>query len=206
MWGSGNATPWDLADRRPRDQTALLREGIVGMVDVGSSISDSIRHAQNRGRSPRPEVKRQRMAVESRSPIVRIRLMTGGDCAKHIVRSLVATSLFFLIPAAAVSESLFANPFADAAAYRRARGDCPAAYYRLRYERIVEDGDAKPAASEVVIDLAPDWYLTRAGDHMVLRDFRLNRLFILDGDRYTTVNDLAGVVFRVMERQNRTMI
>jgi hypothetical protein len=111
-----------------------------------------------------------------------------------------------LMPFAA-SAQIFANPFADAAGYRQMRGAEPAsATYRLRYEVTRTEPNAAPLVSELVIDLASDWSVTRERDQVVLRDFRLNRMFLLQGDTFVSVNGLADIVFRVTERQNRTYL
>ncbi|QGZ93499.1 hypothetical protein [Terricaulis silvestris] len=112
----------------------------------------------------------------------------------------------WLAPCAA-SAQLFADPFADAAAYRQMRREAPAdATYRVRYEVTRIEPNQAPAVSEVTIDVAADWSLTREGDQVFLRDFQLNRTFILRGDSFVSTNSLADIVFRVMERQNRTYL
>jgi hypothetical protein len=114
--------------------------------------------------------------------------------------------LAWLAPFAA-SAQVFANPFGDAAFYRQMRGEAPAeATYRVRYEVTRTEPNQAPATSEIVIDVAPDWSLSREGDQIYLRDFRLNRMFILQGDSFVSGNGLADIVFRVMERQNRTYL
>jgi hypothetical protein len=116
-------------------------------------------------------------------------------------------ALFVWLAPFAASAQLFADPFADAASYRQMRGEAPAdATYRVRYEVTRVDPNQAPAVSEVVIDVAPDWSLTREGDQVFLRDFRLDRAFILQGNAFVSTNSLADVVFRVMERQNRTYL
>jgi hypothetical protein len=119
----------------------------------------------------------------------------------------VATAIFVFFMPFAASAQLFNNPFADAAGYRQMRGAEPAnANYRLRYEVTRAEPNRPAEVSTVVIDVAPDWSLTRDGDQAVLRDFRLNRLFLLQGDSFVSINGLADLVFRVMERQNRTYL
>src|SRR5262245_1595267 len=93
------------------------------------------------------------------------------------------------LPAAA---QLFGNPFLDAAAYRDARGVAPAdATYRVRYEVTRTRPDEAPTTTEVIVDVAPDWSLTREGDQVVLRDFRLNRYFMIAGGTFVSANNLA---------------
>jgi len=111
-----------------------------------------------------------------------------------------------LAPFSAAAQ-LFANPFADPTAYLQARGATPAdATYRARYEVTRTEPDQAPVTAEVIIDVAPDWSLTREGESAVLRDFRSGRTFMLQGDTYTSMNSMADIVFRVMERQNRTYL
>lgn len=120
-----------------------------------------------------------------------------------IVRAaLIALAL--CIPATpSVAQPLFGNPFADAAAYRAERSELSEARYRVRYEFTrIEHGGA-PQIGELAIDVASDWALVREGDRLTLHDFRLNRVFALAGDSFTTTNGLAFLTFRIMERQNR---
>jgi hypothetical protein len=111
-----------------------------------------------------------------------------------------------LAPFSATAQ-LFANPFAEPAAYLQSRGAAPAeATYRVRYEVTRTEPDQTPAVAQVIIDVAPDWSLTREGESAVLRDFRSGRTFMLQGDTFTSMNSMADIVFRVMERQNRTYL
>lgn len=103
----------------------------------------------------------------------------------------------------ALAQPLFANPFAEAAEYRAARSAPEDARYRVRYEVTRSEFGQAPETSEFVIDVAADWSLTRTDGRASLRDFRVNRMFSLEADRFMTMNGLADLTFRVMERQNR---
>ena len=106
----------------------------------------------------------------------------------------------------AVAQPLFANPLDSAAGYRAARGDTLSATHRFRYEITVTEAGKAPVVSVAVFDVAPDWALYSKDGEAVLQDFRLNRLFEVQDDSFTTVNGMASLVFRVMERQNRTYL
>jgi hypothetical protein len=80
-----------------------------------------------------------------------------------IRRSLVAVIGLALMAAPAFAQPLFGNPFSTAAAYRAERGDLSEAHYRLRYEATVSKPGAADTTREIVIDVAPDWSLTRDG-------------------------------------------
>jgi hypothetical protein len=123
-----------------------------------------------------------------------------------VVRTFLAACVFLLASTQAMAQPIFANPFADAAAYRRDRGDLTEARFRLRYEVTRTEGHGAPVVSDLTIDVASDWSLAREGETSVLRDFRLNRIFVLNGDRFSTMNGLAVLTFRVMERRNRTFL
>jgi hypothetical protein len=116
-------------------------------------------------------------------------------------------ALALCIPATpSAAQPLFGNPVADAAAYRAQRGELGEARYRVRYEFTrIERGGALQV-SELTIDAASDWALVREGERLTLHDFRLNRVFTLTGDSFTTTNGLAFLTFRVMERQNRSYL
>ena len=121
------------------------------------------------------------------------------------LRVLVAASALALAQTAA-AQPLFGNPLADAAAYRTERGETDEARFRARYEVTRIERGGAPIVSELVIDVANDWSLTREGEIVVLRDFRLNRVFTIGGGHFTTMNGLADLTFRVMERQNRSYL
>lgn len=119
---------------------------------------------------------------------------------------LVMVVVGLSVAAGAAAQPLFGNPLAEANAYRSERGALPEARYRARYEvSTTTDGEVASVA-ELVMDVATDWSLTREGDRAVLRDFRLNRVFTLEQDGFTTSNGLGVLVFRVMERQNRNFL
>lgn len=117
----------------------------------------------------------------------------------------IACALMMAAPRAE-AQALFANPFASAAEYRSARGGTTDATYRLRYEVSRSELGRDAVVSELSIDVAPDWSLVRESGRTTLRDFKLNRTFALETDRFTTQNGLADLVFRVMERQNRSYL
>lgn len=107
---------------------------------------------------------------------------------------------------AMAQQRLFDNPFADVATYASTRGGAADATYRVRYEVTRARPGTAPTVSEMVIDVAPDWSLTREVDRSVLRDFRLNRTFVLTGNQFFSSNGMGDLVSRIMERQNRTYL
>ncbi|HYD87815.1 MAG TPA: hypothetical protein VEA80_10095 [Vitreimonas sp.] len=120
---------------------------------------------------------------------------------------LALTMLFTVLASApAFAQPVFANPFADAPTYRAERGSLTEASYRVRYEATYSERGATPVVRELVMDVAPDWSLVRDGAVTRLYDFKLNRVFVIYGDSFSTMNGLADVTFRVMERQNRTYL
>jgi hypothetical protein len=121
-------------------------------------------------------------------------------------RWILATLTLVLTPAPALAQPLFGNPFADAAAYRRERGELTEAHYRVRFEATRVERGGAPLVSEFVIDAAADWALAREGQRATLYDFRLNRVFMLGAESFTTANGMGPLVFRVMERQNRSYL
>jgi hypothetical protein len=123
-----------------------------------------------------------------------------------VTRAVLVSLLALLMAPCAMAQPLFANPLDTAAGYRAARGAVPDATYSYRYEMIATEADATPTVSEATIVLATDWALLRNGADAVLYDFNLNRQFALSGDRFTTTNGMADLVFRVMERQNRAYL
>lgn len=123
-----------------------------------------------------------------------------------IARALLATLASAFMPISALAQPLFANPFSDAATYRNDRGEVGVARHRLRYEMTYSERGGAPVVSEFVVDVGPDWSVTRQGAQAVLRDFRLNRIFVLGDDQFTTMNGLADLTFRIMERQNRSYL
>ena len=108
---------------------------------------------------------------------------------------LVAAIACALIMAAprAEAQALFANPFASAAEYRSTRGETADAAYRLRYEVSRSELGRDAVVSELSIYVAPDWSLVREGVRTTLRDFKLNRTFALETDRFTSQNGLADL-------------
>jgi len=122
------------------------------------------------------------------------------------IRALAVAAIAGLFAFPAGAQPLFANPLDSAAGYRAARGDAPAATHRFRYEVTVTETGKAPVVSEAVFDIAPDWALYAKDGTAVLQDFRLNRQFELHDDSFTTLNGMASLVFRVMERQNRTYL
>jgi hypothetical protein len=121
-----------------------------------------------------------------------------------ILRVLIAVLLSIPIPA--LGQPLFGDPLAAAAAYRSERGSVPQAAYQVIYEASDRKGRDAATRSERVFVVAADWSLVRDGERAVLRDFRLNRTFLLQPDGFTTANGAAMLVFRVMERQNRAFL
>jgi len=117
-------------------------------------------------------------------------------------------TMFFMMLASspAQAQPLFANPFAEAETYRSERGAATEARYRVRYEAMHAERGGPPVVREVVIDVGPDWSLVRQGEHARLYDFRLNRVFTIDDASFSTMNGLADVTFRIMERQNRSYL
>lgn len=120
--------------------------------------------------------------------------------------AIVALFALLLAPLPAAAQTLFVNPFADAATYRGQRGATSDAQYRVRYEvtRVTRGG--APAVTELTLDVADNWALAREGDVTRLYDFQLNRVFTLNADSFTSMNALGPLVFRLMERQNRTYL
>lgn len=110
-----------------------------------------------------------------------------------------------LAPLAGFAQPLFDNPFQDAGQYRRERGATPPATLRLRYQTTVEDAGS-PKVGEFLLEVASDWALIRQDGRETLFDFKLNRNFVLSDGTFTTVNGMALLATRVMERQNRTGI
>jgi len=108
------------------------------------------------------------------------------------------------LPAAA--QPLFANPLDTSAGYRTARGETSDATDRIRYEVVEQSANGPAEVTELTIDIAPDWALYRKGDSVTLFDFQLNRQFQLEDETFTTLNGMAGLIFRVMERQNRSYL
>jgi hypothetical protein len=123
-----------------------------------------------------------------------------------MVRGFLAALALALSSAPAMAQPLFGNPFADAAAYRAQRGELTEARYRVRYEVTRVERGGAPVVSELVIDAASDWALAREGERATLYDFRLNRVFALSADSFTTANGMGMLVFSVMERQNRSYL
>ncbi|MBY0564927.1 MAG: hypothetical protein K2P58_12160 [Hyphomonadaceae bacterium] len=121
-----------------------------------------------------------------------------------IRRTLAAASAALFAPCAAMAQPLFDNPLAEASVYLLQRGQPSEATYRLRYEVTRVERGEDPITSELTLDIGPDWSVWRDGTLTVLLDFRLNRTFVLDHDRFTTVNGAADLTFRVMERLNRS--
>jgi hypothetical protein len=122
------------------------------------------------------------------------------------LRTLIATLVLLLAPLPAKAQPIFSNPFADAAAYRGQRGELSEARYRVHYEETMVERGGAPVVSELTIDVAPDWALVRRGDRVSLHDYRLNRVFLTNAGSFTTTNGLGDLVFRVMERQNRSYL
>jgi hypothetical protein len=102
-----------------------------------------------------------------------------------------------------VDAPLLGNPLDTAAGYLRARGSAPPARQTIRYAVTLSEEGKAPRRSEVTFALGDDWAAYREGDATTLIDYRLNRRFVLQQDRFTAVNGMADLVFRVMERQNR---
>lgn len=123
-----------------------------------------------------------------------------------MVRLLLAVFVVALFAEAATAQPLFGNPFSDAGAYRNERGALGEARYRVRYEATRVAGDGAQAVNELVLDVADDWALAREADRVQLYDFRLNRIFTLNGGDFTSNNGLGALVFRIMERQNRSYL
>lgn len=121
-------------------------------------------------------------------------------------KALLAFVFLALAPLPASAQSLFVNPFADAATYRSERGTLNNATFRARYEVTRVGRDGAPVVSELILDVADDWALAREGDRVRLHDFRLNRVFMLSADSFTGTNAMGELVFRIMERQNCTYL
>jgi len=126
--------------------------------------------------------------------------------ANRFVRAVSLVALFGSIAPAVTAQPLFGDPLASPAAYRSERGKADDASYRLRFSVRAKRGEEEPVTNEVVMDLATDWALVDDGKRRVLHDFRLNRTFTFTPTGFATVNGLADLVFRVMERQNRKML
>jgi hypothetical protein len=119
---------------------------------------------------------------------------------------LAAHTCAFLGVSQAGAQELFGNPFATAEAVRQQRGDLPSATLRLRYEAS-GDPKAEQPPGEVVIDVATDWAHVRRPNAQTLYDFRAGRaLELRDGGTFVSRGMLGDVVFRVLERQNRSGI
>lgn len=121
-----------------------------------------------------------------------------------VFRLLLTMCFLWIGASAAIAQPIFSNPLSDAATYRAARGDLSPATYRLRYEVTTSRSREAPTVRELIIDVAGDWSVTRDGEQVTLRDYRLNRYFTLQADRFTTMNGLALITFRAMERENRS--
>lgn len=112
----------------------------------------------------------------------------------------------FLAASQAGAQELFGNPFASAEALRLQRGALPDATLRLRYQASGDPKAGQPAG-EIVIDLATDWAHVRRPKAQMLYDFRWGRaLELRDGGTFVSRGMLSDVVFRVLERQNRSII
>ena len=122
------------------------------------------------------------------------------------IQALIGLAFLGLAALPAGAQPLFANPLDTVAGYRDARKAMPDATHRFRYEIIETEAGKPPVASEATLDVAADWALYRKDDETLLQDFALNRQFTLTGDTFTTHNGMASLVFRVMERQNRTVL
>lgn len=122
------------------------------------------------------------------------------------VSALLAAFIIVLSPLPAAAQALFSNPFADAENYRAQRGPISEARYRVRYEMTVQARGGAPVVSELMLDVADDWALVRGQDHARLFDFRLNRIFTLSDDGFTSNNGLGELVLKIMERQNRSYL
>ncbi len=121
---------------------------------------------------------------------------------RQILLSILA---LILLPAPALAQPLFGNPFADASVYRTERGSLPPATYRVIYEALTTAGPQQHS-SELIIDVGPDWAVARQNGRTTLYDFRLNRVFTIGSGTFTSMNGLGDLAFRVMERQNRTYL
>jgi hypothetical protein len=73
----------------------------------------------------------------------------------------VVASIVVSVSTTAMAQPLFGDPLAEANAYRSERGALPEARYRARYEVTTKTGRKVPALTEVVMDVASDWSLTR---------------------------------------------
>jgi len=122
------------------------------------------------------------------------------------IRALAAAVLMGLAALPAAAQPLFANPLDTAQGYRDARGTTADATHRFRYDITETETGKAPVTSEAIFEVAADWALFRKGDETVLFDYGLNRVFRLTDGAFTTENGMAGLVFRVMERQNRTFL
>lgn len=120
--------------------------------------------------------------------------------------ALVAAVMLTLTPLPAAAQAPFGNPFSDATAYQSERGSVSDAHYRVRYEATITARGAAPVVSELTLDVADDWVLARDGNRATLYDFRLNRVFTLSPESFVGQNGLAAVAFRIMERQNRSVL
>ena len=122
------------------------------------------------------------------------------------IQALIVAGLTGLVVSPALAQPLFANPLDTPEGYREGRGATPDAKHRIRYEVTETQGSGASEVYEVTIDVASNWSLYRKGEIAVLNDFGLNRIFTLEGDTFSTVNGMSNLVFRVMERQNRTYL
>ncbi|MGE0740348.1 MAG: hypothetical protein AB7O98_03325 [Hyphomonadaceae bacterium] len=124
---------------------------------------------------------------------------------KHVF-GVLALWVVFALPAQA--QAFFQSPFLSPAEIIAARGETSPATMRLRYELRRSEGGAPETTSELIIDLAPDWALVTSAEATQLRDFRLNRVFVLQPTQrsFVSQNALGAPFFLIAERQNRAAL
>lgn len=121
-------------------------------------------------------------------------------------RLCIAIGLVLLCAAPAFAQTISSNPFLDAKGWRDARGGAPDASWRVRYDVTTTQGQQAPKSYELTLVVGADWALAQSAERTTLYDYKLNRAFAISGDSFTPYNGLAGLIFRVMERQNRSYL
>lgn len=122
------------------------------------------------------------------------------------MRLLLGLCVLATWPALAMAQPVFDNPVANAAHYLAGRGAPQPASLRFRYRETRTEQPGASRTADLTIEVAPDWALVHHDQVVQLYDFRLNRHFSMKGETFTTGNGAAEVVFRVMERQNRSLV
>ncbi|KAF0115448.1 MAG: hypothetical protein FD128_748, partial [Hyphomonadaceae bacterium] len=114
-------------------------------------------------------------------------------------------SLVIIQPANA--QDIFSNPFMTSEAIIASRTDTQNARTKVVYE-VTTETERGTEIQERVFFLSTDWAAVRSEESTRLFDFRLNRLFQLDGaaNKFLSSNLVAEPMFRVLERQNRNYL